>query len=350
MTDLVRGDTAARGGERAHAAYVSAREVAARAGVSRSAVSRTFTPGASVAEETRRRVLTAAEELGYHVNKLARGLSRQQSGIVCVVVSDIMSPQMSRLLGVLTRRLQQAGRVAMVLSLNGPDDDARSVLQHALHYRAEATVILSGTPSRAIVRSCLENGQRLVLISRDDPEFGPDRIRLDNVSAARAALLAFVRAGCRHLGVVTTEKETLSLSERSSGFVEAARAVGIEPVVVRRGVTTAYDNGRRGAAGLFTAERRPDAIFCVNDITALGVLDAARHDFGLRVPEDVSVMGFDNIPEADWLSYGLTTFDQPIEDIAGSVVRLVEEGRDAGGEPVSLSFVPTLVWRSSVRR
>ncbi|WP_293854954.1 LacI family DNA-binding transcriptional regulator [uncultured Alsobacter sp.] len=349
MTDLGRDAPASRTVDRGASAYVSAREVAARAGVSRSAVSRTFTPGASVAEDTRRRVLVAAEELGYHVNKLARGLSLQQSGIVCVVVSDIMSPQMSRLLGILTRRLQQAGRVAMVLSLSGPDDDARLVLQRAAQYRAEATIVLSGTPSRSIVRSCLESGQRLILISRDDPETGPDRIRLDNAGAARAALLAFVRGGCRHLAVVTTEKQTLSLAERSAGFIEAARAVGIEPRIVSRGVSTSYENGRLAGTELFTGERRPDAVFCVNDVTALGVLDAARHDFGLRVPEDLSVMGFDNIPEADWLSYRLTTFDQPVEDIAAAVVQLVEEGRDPGGDPVSLSFTPTLVWRSSVR-
>lgn len=349
MTDVRRDGPAPRAVDRGPPAYVSAREVAVRAGVSRSAVSRTFTPGASVADDTRRRVLVAAEELGYHVNKLARGLSLQQSGIVCVVVSDIMSRQMSRLLGVLTRQLQQAGRVAMVLSLNGPDDDARSVLQHALQYRAEATVVLSGTPSRSIVRACLETGQRLVLISRDDPEVGPDKIRLDNVGAAQAALLAFLRGGCRHLAVVTTEKQTLSLAERTTGFVEAARAVGIEPLVVGRGVSTSYENGRRMAADLFTGRRRPDAVFCVNDITALGVLDAARHDFGLRVPEDVSVMGFDNIPEADWLSYRLSTFDQPVEDMAAAVVRLVEEGREAGSDPVSLAYAPTLVWRSSVR-
>jgi DNA-binding LacI/PurR family transcriptional regulator len=96
--------------------FVSAKEVAKLAGVSRSAVSRTFTPGASVAEETRRRVLQAAETLGYHVNHLARGLLNRRSGIVCLIVAAVDTPFQSRLVRLLTGRLQEAGKVTMVIN------------------------------------------------------------------------------------------------------------------------------------------------------------------------------------------------------------------------------------------
>ena len=96
--------------------FVSAQEVAERAGVSRSAVSRTFTPGASVSPETRRKVLEAAEALGYHVNHLARGLMRNESGIVCLIVSEIGTPYRSALLRALTQQLQLSGKIAMLIN------------------------------------------------------------------------------------------------------------------------------------------------------------------------------------------------------------------------------------------
>ena len=91
-------------------------------------------------------------------------------------------------------------------------------------------------------------------------------------------------------------------------------------------------------------------MFCVNDLLALGVLDSARRDFGLDVPREVSVIGFDNIKQADWLSYRLTTFDQPVDAMAGAVVGLVTAEREPGAAPSALTFQPTLVWRDTVRR
>jgi DNA-binding LacI/PurR family transcriptional regulator len=337
------------GGEaRSAKAFVGAREVAALAGVSRSAVSRVFTPGASVSEETRRRVLAAAAQLGYHVNHLARGLMRRETGIVCLIVADMDAPQPSRLVRALTGALQAAGKVAMVLATEGPDDDASAALRQTLNYRADATVVMSGTPAQSLVRTCLDNGQRLILINRDDRIEGPDNIGLDNAGAARSALYAFLRAGCRRLAVVTTELGTPSLAAREAGFVAAAQVVGLKVEVVRQGIPSSYENGLIAGRRLFTAADRPDAVFCVNDLLACGVMDAARREFGLRIPDEVSVIGFDNIKQAEWLSYGLTTFDQPVNEIAGHVAALVAADR-AEDAPARIEVKPQMVWRRSVR-
>ena len=147
--------------------FVSAQEVARRAGVSRSAVSRTFTPGASVSAETRQRVLKAAEELGYHVNHLARGLMRNESGIVCLIVSEVATPYRAAVLRELTLQLQNAGKVAMLINTDRSDGSVDRALHQAIRYRADASVILSGLPDKSIVQLCLRSGQRLVLINRD---------------------------------------------------------------------------------------------------------------------------------------------------------------------------------------
>jgi DNA-binding LacI/PurR family transcriptional regulator len=158
-----------------------------------------------------------------------------------------------------------------------------------------------------------------------------------------------MRAGCRRPAVVTTELGTPSLSARVDAFVDAARRIGIEPTVVRLGQMTSYGNGVGAAHRLFTAAERPDAVFCVNDATAFGLIDAARQEFGLRVPEDVSVIGFDNVMQAGWLSYQLTTFDHPVDDIARHAVALASAPRAERASPTRIELTPELVWRRTVR-
>jgi len=328
--------------------FVSAEQVARRAGVSRSAVSRAFTPGASVSAETRDRVMTAAADLGYHVNHLARGLMRRTTGIVCLIVADIESPQQARMVRAITMRLQGAGKVAMVINIAGPRDDAADALRQTLNYRADATVVLSGTPSQSIVRTCLDNGQRLILISRDDKIAGPHNIRLDNAAAARLAFASFIRAGCKRLAVLNSELGTPSLAARETAFVEQGRSAGLPVTVIREGATTSYESGLTAARRLFSGIERPDAVFSVNDLLACAAMDVARREFGLRVPEDVSFIGFDNVRQAEWLSYALTTFDQPVEEIADEVAALAGTVRD-GKKPARIEILPKMIWRSSVR-
>ncbi|MDE1995815.1 MAG: LacI family DNA-binding transcriptional regulator, partial [Rhizobiaceae bacterium] len=258
--------------------FVSAQEVAERAGVSRSAVSRTFTPGASVSAETRRKVLEAAEALGYHVNHLARGLMRNESGIVCLIVSDLATPHRSNLLRALTQKLQNAGKIAMLVNTDLSDGSVDGALRQAIHYRADASIILSGMPDKSIAQLCLKSGQRLVLINRDDEQDGPLRINLDDEEAASRVVTAFIRAGCSRLAFANSDAGTPSLMARERGFVAAARAHGLDVVVEHYG-WTGYESGRVLAQRLLTRTERPDAVFCATDLLACGFMDAARHQF-----------------------------------------------------------------------
>ena len=334
--------------------FVSAEEVARLAGVSRSAVSRAFTPGASVSEETRKRVMEAAQNLGYHVNHLARGLMRQQSGIVCLIVSDVDTPFQSRLARNLIGRLQQAGKVAMVINSSGSPEAVAGAVRQTLNYRADATVVLSGTPDRAIARTCLDHGQELILINRDQDFDEAHTITVGNQDAARQAVLAFQRAGCRRLACVTSQAGTPSLTEREQAFLEAARQAGFEPIHWRHG-RTSYEAGSEAARALFTRQVTPDAAFCINDLMACGFVDAARKEFGLRVPEDLCVIGFDDIEQAGWRAYDLTTFAQPIDHIADKVAELVRDGGTVGrqggmiGQGTRTCLDVPLIWRGTVR-
>ncbi|WP_062235454.1 LacI family DNA-binding transcriptional regulator [Aureimonas sp. N4] len=328
-------------------AFASAQEVARLAGVSRSAVSRAFTPGASISPDTRAKVEAAAAELGYHVNHLARGLMRQQTGIVCLVVADIHTPYLSSLIETLSRVLQEAGKVVMVLNAGRASGRVDEALRQTLNYRADATLVLSGTPYRSIAQSCLDSGQRLILLNRDDHLPGTVNLSVDNARAARTAANLFLRAGYRRLALVTSGIGTPSLTARRDCFLATAREAGRQ-VAVWEGGATAYESGLQGGTELFASDDPPDAVFAVTDLLACGVLDAARHRFGRSVPGEVGVIGFDDIEQAGWASYDLTTFAQPVSDISQWMVRIV-----AGGivdEPADRVFEAPLVWRSSVAR
>jgi DNA-binding LacI/PurR family transcriptional regulator len=326
--------------------FISAQMVAERAGVSRSAVSRTFTNGASVSEATRVKVLKAAEELGYHVNRLARGLIQDQSNIICLVVADIPAPFQSRMLDVLTRRLQVIDRVAMVINTTGDEESVAEALRQTLHYRADATVVLSGTPAASLIETCIASGQHVILINRDDHPTGTWQLAVDNATPAREAFFLLQRAGCGRLCVISSNARTPSLLKREAIFVQTAAEAGMNVEVMRAGPTS-YGTGVEAARQLFARAGGPDGVFCVTDLLALGFMDAARHEFGLRVPDDLSIVGFDDIEQAGWQSYDLTTFRQPMEEIGDFVAGLLTSPEiGAGGQH---RFQAQPVWRKTVR-
>ncbi|KKB09119.1 substrate-binding domain-containing protein [Devosia chinhatensis] len=325
--------------------FVSARMVAEKAGVSRSAVSRTFTDGASVSEETRRRVLEAAGALGYHVNHLARGL-RERSNIVCLVVADMTTPIRAGMVDVLTRELQASGKITMVINTKADTESVSKALRQTLNYRADATVVLSGTPPASLIETCLANGQQVVLINRDDKLVGSHNLGVDNAMAGREAFYLLRRAGCRRLGLVTSTANTASLVERKRVFIEAAGAEGLEVAVFETG-PTGYPSGLEAGRRAFGRSNSPDGVFCVTDLLALGFMDAAVHEFGLRIPDDLCVVGFDDIEQADWQSYRLTTFAQPLKAMADQVLELLQAPDSAGSGRILFEPIPR--WRQSVR-
>ena len=335
---------------------VSAQDVAERAGVSRSAVSRVFTPGASVSSAMRARVMKAAQELGYHVNHLARGLVRNRSGIVCLVVSEIATPYRASLVRWLTQFLQEAGKIAMLINTDRSDNSVSAALQQAINFRADASIILSGMPDRTITRQCYQHGQRIILINRDEALPGSLSINLDAQRAAATAVMAFQRAGCQHLAFANSLAGTPSLMKREAAFVAEAQRVGMSVTVERFG-TTSYESGQILAHRLLTQHQRPDAVFCVTDLVACGFMDEARHRFALRVPEDLCLIGYDNIAQAGWSSYNLTTYAQPVEQFARDAVNwlMQTEADETGFTPQteqqhdSLLYLADVVWRGSVR-
>ena len=301
--------------------FVSAQQVAELAGVSRSAVSRAFTPGASIAPETRDKVMEAAAALGYQVNDLARGLLANRSRLVGLVTTKPEVGFRAHLVAALSRALIRRGNIPFLINTGSSEQELKAAQTALFGYRAEATIILSGSPPASFVELARQNGQPLVMLGRS--ETGCDHIRIDNAEAAESAARYFSRAGFTRLGLAGSESATPSIIERERVFTETARSLGCS-VMVARGRDSDYAGGQRAAMSLLSGTERPQAIFCVNDLIALGLLDFARSTAGLRIPAELSVIGFDDIPEASWDSYRLTTFRQDPEEMARQAILQME--------------------------
>ncbi|AYD03185.1 transcriptional regulator [Neorhizobium sp. NCHU2750] len=302
--------------------FVSAEQVAKLAGVSRSAVSRTFTPGASVSPATREKVMKAAEELGYHVNDLARGVLLNQSRLVGVVATKPEIGFRAHLTAALTKALIRRGSIPVLINTGETEEELLAAQKMLIGHRAEATIILSGSPPASFFELAQRNGQPLVVIGRSEPD--ADHVLAGNAEASRQAASAFISAGRRRLAVISSHSATPSIAERQDAFVAAARTEGLEARIAT-GRDSDYHGGVAAARALFSEGDRPDAIFCANDLLAFGAMDVIRREFGLNVPDDVALIGFDDVPESAWMSYELTTFRQDPVVIAARAVMLIDQ-------------------------
>lgn len=329
-------------------AMASAAEVAKLAGVSRSAVSRTFTPGASVSEQTREKVLAAAKTLNYHVNHLARSLSKDSSRPVCILGANLNAPFQASLLDILTQNLQRAGKAVMVINTAGGRESTNESLSQTLNYRAFATIVLSGTPDNEYVQTCIDSGQHVILINRGDQFAGADHFVIDYESIMADAHYLFSEAGCRQLAVISSTNQSPSLLARERFFIQAAEQHQHSCTLLRVG-PTAYQTGVEAARQLLSGRKRPDGVFCVTDLIACGFMDVAREEFALTIPDDICVIGFDDIEQASWHSYQLTTFKQPLEEMAQAIVKRLIWLAEETPPPETYTFSARAQWRKSVR-
>jgi DNA-binding LacI/PurR family transcriptional regulator len=331
--------------------WVTSADVARAAGVSRAAVSRAFTPGASVAPDTRRRILAAAKAVGYRPNAIARSLNTRRSGIVGVVITEIANPFYARLLEALGGALQARGLLPLVAV--APDPQATDeLLAHLLSYQVDGAVVASAMLSSGIAARCAAARTPVVLVDRRAGARGPQAalVGADNLGGGRLVADLLAAAGHRRPAFLAGIEETSTSDERERGFVQGLTAHGLA-LAAREVGRFSYAGGLEAAARLLARPDRPDAVFCANDEMALGVMDAARTRFGLRIPDDLSVVGFDDTPSAALAAYRLTTVAQDVAALAEAAVAALEDPPPAGRRAAPQRRIPCrLVLRDSARR
>lgn len=302
---------------------ITSDDVARKANVSQSAVSRAFTAGASVAPETKERILRAASELGYRPNALARAMISGRSRLIAVMAADLNIPFYPVVLEGLSRRLQDKGYSVLLFMTDRGDQD--QVVQQIMQFQVEGIVMASATLSSNLALECAQTGIPVVLFNRDVPSSPASSVTSDNLLGGWMAADFLVRAGHRKIAFIAGLEDSSTNRDREAGFYKALAEHGITPLARTVGGYT-FDGGAKAARQLFSKAEKPDAVFVANDHMAFAVLDVVREEFALRVPEDVSVIGYDDVPEAAWKGYDLTTVSQPTDAmIDASLAILIEQ-------------------------
>lgn len=334
------------GNEKAQGKRVTSIDVAKTAGVSQSTVSRVFS-GGKVSPAAAARVLAAAETLGYRPSAIARSLSTRRTGIVGIVMADITSPFYPYVLEKFTQRLEEAG-LRVLLFTTAPNRDVDETLPLVLQYQVDAIIITSATLSSAMADECAKSGIPVILFNRYVPNAKAGAVCCDNVAGGRLVADLLVDRGHTRLAYITGLENTSTNRDRERGFQERLAERGVNSWQRAIGAYT-YQSGYEAAIRLLQGNTQPDAIFCANDIMALGALDAAR-DLRIAVPEELSIIGFDDIPAAAWSAYQLTTVRQPANRMVDAVVEmLARQLADPSLGPEMRFIAGQLVERKSVR-
>ena len=327
-------------------------DVARKAGVSQSAVSRVFTPGASVSENMRVRVLKAAAELGYRPNALARSLITGRSRIIGLIVAYLDNGYYPVALEKLSRALQERGYRILIFMAPQSADNVDDVLSEILDYQVDGIVLASVAMSSNIVARCDAAGVPVLLFNRTQDDLRFSAITTNNRSGGRR-LAEFLLAG-RHerIAYIAGWEGASTQRDREAGFREGL-AVANEDLFDREVGSYRFEEAQAATRRMFTGKspaERPDAVFVANDHMAIATMDVLRYELGLRVPEDISVVSFDDVPQAAWPSYGLTTVHQSatrmVEATVEALMARIEEGDE---NPRRVEIEGSIVVRTSAR-
>jgi len=326
----------------------TSQDVAELAGVSQSTVSRVFAGNTNVSEKKRKKILDAAEKLEYQPNAHARSLITRKTMMIGIVMRNIRNPFYSAVLEIFHNRLAALGYHLIFINSENEEIQEKEITQ-LLEYNVEGVIITDALLSSSASQKFNRNGIVVILFNRYTEKLESSAVFCDNYLAAKQIATYLVEMGHKSFAFISGPSDTSTTIDRLKGFKEVLDDRGISNLVIEPGNYT-YESGFKAAQELITRNKNIDCIFCGNDIIALGVMDAIRV-IGLKIPDDISVIGFDNIRMSEWPSYSLTTWEQPLEDMVDSTVELMlKEISDKSSEPQVIMMKGHLVVRTSVRQ
>ncbi|MFD0319171.1 LacI family DNA-binding transcriptional regulator [Streptomyces flavalbus] len=309
---------------------VTMADVARAAGVSSATVSYVLSGKRPVAPETRAAVEAAIAELGFTVNSTARSLRTGRSSLVALIVPDIANPFFAQLAATLQEELRGLGIHVVVCNTRARRDEERALLAEAVQQRFAGVVI---TPFRLLPRDfeAVTRAGIPVVVSADVP-FGPvDQIMPETRTATRQALERVTAARRRRIAMIAGPRDATGGDPRLELLRTLALQFGtsLPRELVVRGEHT-REAGAAGFAELMDRRYRPDAVFCGNDVIAVGALDKAR-ELGVDIPGDVALVGHDDAVFASLVRPQLTTVRYPAEEVGRAAARLLGERFDGRG-------------------
>lgn len=298
---------------------INAKDVAKLAGVSQSSVSRVFFEGASVSEKTRKKVLAAAEELGYVPNEFARSLITNKTKLIGLVMKGVHNPFYPQVLKEFTAHFKELGYSILFVHTNH-DEIKQEDIERLLHYNVAGVIITDATLSLKVIEKFKSNKIPVVLFNRKVERQNFFSVSTNSLMASRQIAEYLIKKGCQDMAYISGGRDTSTSMERERGFSEILLKHNVPFQVYHSDYS--YDGGYKTAKEIVLNGDIPSAIFVANDIMALGVLDALREQ-EISVPSDTKIIGFDNIDMAAWPTYNLTTWEQPISEMVIETVNYI---------------------------
>jgi len=297
-------------------------DVARKAGVSQSAVSRCFKQGASVAPRTRERILLAARELNYYPNAIAQGLITRRSNFVAIIISNLTNLYYPEVLAELTQRLSVQGIRVLLFSL-AAESDVDEVLDQVWRYRVDGAIVAARLSAEQL-SAFADRGVPLVLYNRFGEGVPVASVCCDSVSGEHTLVDGLVEGDHNVFGIIAGPADSYVGEERVEAARRRLQQLGRECLIVRGNFD--YASGDTALKELMRiTNRKLDALICANDLMAIGAIDSARTNFGIEVPQDLSVVGFDGVGPATWLAYQVTTIRQPVRRMTEAAVSMLLE-------------------------
>ncbi|HUV31998.1 MAG TPA: LacI family DNA-binding transcriptional regulator [Devosiaceae bacterium] len=323
-------------------------DVAKLAGVSQSAVSRAFTPGASIAERMRKKVLEAAAKLGYHPNLMARSLATRRSNIIGLAISNLANPFYVEVVRELSEQLRRTDRHILLFTAPA-NTDVDPALDRVLSYQVDALILTATTASAELAQQCQKAGVPIVQINRASKLAGVSTVRGENRKASERIAEFLLAGGHKRYAFLGGTPDSNVGKERQIAFAACLKSHGVKRVEVAFGDYT-FEAAAAAARRLLNNPLRPDAIYCASDYMAFAALDVAKREFGLAVPRDVSIIGFDDVPEAGNPAHDLTTYSQPAGAFVSAAIRIIDaRNAEPAGRARRVEIPGELMVRGSAR-
>lgn len=302
---------------------ITAQDVAELAGVSRATVSRAFDPTSRISEVIRRKILNICNDIGYRPTPVGRLVVHDDKGIVALIVRDITNPVRAAILSQLTRELERANFLPLVFQV--PDADSAVIRLETVFGYLPKVIITSGfAPPRSMLTQCGQRSTPVLVVNRGRIEgLAVSYVTSNHFAGGQIAAQEFRRLGVTNLGMVTGRTDTDASEERARGFMGQVAANSGTVCTVFEG-DHSYESGFAAALVMLSAPIKPDGVFCSNDMMAIGFIDSARTKFGISLPSDIQVIGYDNIEMAAWHSHAVTTVAQDMPSIISEAVKAVE--------------------------
>ena len=328
---------------------VTSIDVAKEAGVSQSAVSRVFSKTGSASQKTIDKVQEAANKLGYRPNQLARTLITGKSRIIGLLVAYLDNYFYPEALEILSRELQKKGYHVLMFLASQKEGNLDQVVQEILDYQVDGIVTASVSISSDLARQCREADIPVVMFNRTDDSHISSSVTSDNHHGGYQAAEYFVAAGHDKIGYIAGWHGASTQRDREAGFRDGLAAHGRDISHYAVG-NYDLDEARQAAHALFGGDDRPDAVFVANDHMAFAVMDVIRYHYGLRIPEDVAIIGYDDVPPASWPAYNLTTLRQPAHRmVEATIATLMRQIEQTNIKPEHITLSSPLIVRGSTK-